>query len=244
MLRMWKKFRLLVPYVDTVTLSQSGLRNLFLHNGQKILHLLLGKGKEWMVFQKDFIAVAERLQIIAGASADPGSNFQEIFFGMETAYNSCPEFIVQVRIQKQADRVSDIVQERIHVRIVFTAADARIVVRSGFDVHCDIIQQSIFHKILQHSWIGTVGIQLYLIAFLAYHGEKLWQILVQSRFPAGYTDPFQDTGAFFQKVPEFVGINRGGVFVREDEGAILAEGTAEIAAVQEDDRSQAAREIQ
>jgi len=99
-----------------------------------------------------------------------------------------------------------------------------------FNIHCDHIDQSVFCKGFQRVGTGAVCIELYGISKIFYILKKRAKGRGEGRLASGDAHAVENPMAFFQERENFFsGIFRL-VFRAYHKSAVLAEGTAEIAA--------------
>ena len=100
------------------------------------------------------------------------------------AYRS-PEFIICQAVLQQKDAFLN------PGKNVRAAACFRIATRAVLDVHRHIVKKAVMKKNLQHSGIGSVGIQFYGITKITDFFKKLRKLRLERRLPAGDADTVQ-----------------------------------------------------
>ena len=106
----------------------------------------------------------------------------------------------------------------------------RIAGRGVLDIHGHPVHQAVLHQLHQQLRERAVGIQLDLIAQSLHLGQEGADVLMQQRLTPGDGHPVQHAYPFFQKGQHLLLIRVMGQLLRQDQGGVMAEGTAEVAA--------------
>ncbi len=114
-----------------------------------------------------------------------------IAFNQQGLNQRGPEFIRQARRHYYFSTFFDF------FKINFGSDDFFILIRRRLKVHGQIIKQLARYQFFQRQGRAAVGIQLNRIAQLFYFLNKLRQIGLAGRFPAGDDYGFQLTASFF-----------------------------------------------
>lgn len=134
------------------------------------------------------------LNIIIRAPGNPGADLAEIFAGVQAFYCCCAEFKGKCSGEQPLNRFSD----GIHIRD--SSADSRIMLRSGFNIHGNIVQQSLLCQMAENLRTASVCIQLDAQSQAADLEDKLFQSFrLKTGLASADADSIKNPAPLFKK---------------------------------------------
>ena len=125
----------------------------------------------------------------------------------------------------------------------FYAANARIVLRPGFDIHCDIVDKPLLQQRAKAVGMQTVRIEFDRIAERLDASEQVAKILPQRRFAARKRDAVEQAFAFIQKRQQLLLVHNR-LRSPVDQFRIVTERTIQIASAEKHCTRNASRIIE
>lgn len=169
--------------------------------------------------------VRKRLEEIAPRALQPAAELLHVPRRVQRGADGGAELVVHRAVHQQGGALPH------PGKAVDAAAGFRITRRAVLNVHRHIVKNALLQKRLEHGGVGAVGVQLDGIAKTAKLFEKLRQLRLERRFPAGDADTVQRSFPPFQK-GKYLRFRyfRPFALLRQHQARIMAIGTAQITA--------------